>query len=169
ILFLGVLPRPMASVTTRLPDGPDPATVVPETVAVPPPSAPATVRIEPPRGWLELRLHEVWQYRELLYFIVLRDVKVRYKQTAIGVAWVVLQPLMTMGVFTIFFGRVAKLPSQGLPYPVFYFTALVPWTYFAQALQSCTSVVVNNQNVITKVYFPRLILPLSAVISGLVD
>src|SRR5882724_2392798 len=129
----------------------------------------ATIRIEPPRAWLELRLHEVWMYRELLYFFVWRDLKVRYKQTVIGVAWVILQPLMTMGVFTIFFGRLAKLPSQGLPYPVFYFAALVPWAYFAQALTSCTGIVVANQHVITKVYFPRLILPLAAVCSGVVD
>jgi lipopolysaccharide transport system permease protein len=127
------------------------------------------VRIEPPHGWLELRLAEVWQYNELLYFFVWRDVKVRYKQTVIGIAWVILQPLMTMGVFTLFFGRLAKLPSDGLPDPVFYFSALVPWTYFSTALQSCTSVVVDNQRVITKVYFPRLVLPLSAVVSGLVD
>jgi lipopolysaccharide transport system permease protein len=127
------------------------------------------VRIEPPRGWLELRLGEVWEYRELLYFFAMRDIKIRYKQTAIGILWVVLQPLMTMGVFTIFFGRLAKLPSQGLPYPVFYFTALVPWTYFSQALANCTNIVVDNQNVITKVYFPRLILPIAAVLSGLVD
>lgn len=132
-------------------------------------AAPVTVRIEPPRGWLDLRLGEVWAYRELLYFFVWRDVKVRYKQTAIGVAWVVIQPLLTMGVFTLFFGRLAKLPSDGLPYPVFYFTALVPWSYFATALQSCTAVVVDNQRVITKVFFPRLVLPISAVISGLVD
>ena len=102
------------------------------------------VRIEPPRGLLELRLRELWEYRELLYFFVWRDVKVRYKQTVIGVAWVILQPLMTMGVFTIFFGRLAKLPSEGLPYPVFYFAALVPWTYFAQALQNCTTIVVSQ-------------------------
>jgi lipopolysaccharide transport system permease protein len=159
----------MASVTTRSPDEPDLARVALGTIALPLPSAPATVRIEPPHGWLELRLHEVWQYRELLYFFVWRDVKVRYKQTVIGIAWVVLQPLMTMGVFTLFFGRLAKLPSDGLSYPVFYFSALVPWTYFSTALQSCTSVVVDNQRVITKVYFPRLVLPLSAVISGLVD
>ncbi len=132
-------------------------------------AASVTVRIEPPRGWLELRLREVWAYRELLYFFVWRDVKVRYKQTIIGIVWVVLQPLMTMGVFTLFFGRLAKLPSDGLPYPVFYFSALVPWAYFSTALQSCTSVVVDNQRVITKVYFPRLVLPLSAVVSGLVD
>src|ERR1700722_11043970 len=131
--------------------------------------APATVRIEPPRGWLDLRLGEVWAYRELLYFFVWRDVKVRYKQTVIGVAWVVLQPLLTMGVFTLFFGRLAKLPSDGLAYPVFYFSALVPWTYFATALQNCTNVVVENQRVITKVYFPRLILPISPVLAGLVD
>lgn len=132
-------------------------------------AAPAIVRIEPPRGWLDLRLAEVWSYRELLYFFVWREVKVRYKQTAIGVAWVVLQPLLTMGVFTLFFGRLAKLPSDGIAYPVFYFTALVPWNYFATALQSCTAVVVDNQRVITKVFFPRLVLPISAVVSGLVD
>jgi lipopolysaccharide transport system permease protein len=129
----------------------------------------ATVRIEPLRGWLELRLREVWLYRELLYFFVWRDLKVRYKQTVIGVAWVVLQPLMSMGVFTIFFGRLAKLPSDGLPYPVFYFAALAPWTYFSTALTTATNVVVDNQRVITKVYFPRLILPFSSVLSGLVD
>jgi lipopolysaccharide transport system permease protein len=127
------------------------------------------VRIEPVRGWLEVHLKELWDYRELLYFLVWRDVKVRYKQTAVGVLWVILQPLMTMGAFSIFFGRLAKLPSQGLPYPVFYFSALVPWSYFAQSLSSCTSILVANQGVITKVYFPRLVLPLAAVSSGLVD
>src|ERR1700746_1047901 len=132
-------------------------------------AAPTIVRIEPPRGLLDLRFGEVWAYRELLYFFVWRDVKVRYKQTVIGVAWVILQPLMTMGVFTVFFGRLAKLPSNGLPYPVFYFAALVPWAYFAQALSLCTNIVVNNQQVITKVYFPRLVLPLAAVCSGLLD
>jgi lipopolysaccharide transport system permease protein len=149
----------MASITTSAP------------VATPVPGAsrPAIVRIEPPRSWLELRLGEVWQYRELLYFFVWRDVKIRYKQTAIGVVWVVLQPLLTMLVFTLFFGRLAKLPSLGLPYPVFYFAAVVPWMYFATALQTCTNVVVDNQRVITKVFFPRLILPISAVLSGLVD
>jgi lipopolysaccharide transport system permease protein len=129
----------------------------------------STVRIEPPRGLFELRFVEVWAYRELLYFFVWRDVKIRYKQTAIGVLWVVLQPVLTMLVFTIFFGRLAKLPSQGLPYPVFYFAALVPWTYFAYALQMTTNVVVDNQRLITKVYFPRLILPISSALSGLVD
>jgi lipopolysaccharide transport system permease protein len=128
-----------------------------------------TIRIEPPRGLLELRFAEVWAYRELLYFFVWRDVKIRYKQTAIGVLWVVLQPVLTMLVFTLFFGRLAKLPSQGLPYPVFYFAALVPWTYFSSALQTTTNVVVDNQNLITKVYFPHLILPISTALSGLVD
>ena len=130
---------------------------------------PVSMRIEPPRGLFNLHLGELWAYRELLYFFVWRDVKVRYKQTLIGVLWVVIQPLMTMGVFTIFFGRLAKLPSQGLPYPVFYFAALVPWAYFSTALSSCTNIVVNHQQVITKVYFPRLVLPLAAVCSPLID
>jgi lipopolysaccharide transport system permease protein len=129
----------------------------------------ATVRIEPSRAWLELRLRETWNYRELLYFFVWRDIKVRYKQTVIGVAWVVLQPLLSMGAFTLFFGRLAKMPSDGLSYPVFYFLALAPWTYFATALSSATNVVVDNQRIITRVYFPRLILPLSSALSGLVD
>lgn len=133
------------------------------------PAAAATLRIEPPSGLFELRLREVWAYRELLYFFVWRDVKIRYKQTAIGVLWVVLQPVLNMLVFTLIFGRLAKLPSDGLPYPVFYFAALVPWTYFAYALQMTTNVVVENQRLITKVYFPRLILPISSAVSGLVD
>jgi lipopolysaccharide transport system permease protein len=127
------------------------------------------VRIEPPRGWFNLHLKELWAYRELLYFFVWRDVKVRYKQTAIGVLWVILQPLLTMLVFTLFFGKLAKLPSQGLPYPVFYFAAVVPWMYFATSLAAVTNIVVENQRLITKVYFPRLVLPVSAVLSGLVD
>jgi len=127
------------------------------------------VRIEPARGLLDLRLREAWSYRELLYFFVWRDVKVRYQQTVIGVAWVILQPLLSMGVFTLFFGRLAKLPSDGLPYPLFYFLALAPWTYFSTALSSATNVVVDNQRIITRVYFPRLILPLSSVLSGLAD
>jgi lipopolysaccharide transport system permease protein len=128
-----------------------------------------TLRIEPPRTWFELRLQELWKYRELLFFLVWRDVKVRYKQTAIGVAWVIVQPLLTMLVATLFFGKLAKLPSQGLPYSVFCFAALVPWTYFSTSLVAATNVMVENQRVITKVYFPRLILPVSAVLSGLVD
>src|SRR5207245_5812611 len=146
------------------------ASVTQSNVALPLHSgASATIRIEPPRSLFEVRLREVWAYRELLYFFVWRDVKIRYKQTAIGVLWVVLQPVLTMLVFTLFFGRLAKLPSDGLPYPVFYFTVLVPRTYFASALQMTTNVVVDNQRLITKVYFPRLILPISSALSGLVD
>jgi lipopolysaccharide transport system permease protein len=131
--------------------------------------ASATIRIEPPSGLFELRLREVWAYRELLYFFVWRDVKIRYKQTAIGVLWVVLQPVLTMLIFTLFFGRLAKLAPRGIPAPVFYFAAIVPWTYFAYSLQMTTNVVVDNQRLITKVYFPRLILPISSALSGLVD
>ena len=128
-----------------------------------------TLRIAPSRGWLRIDLHELWASRELLYFFVWRDVKVRYKQTAIGAAWAVVQPFMTMVVFSLFFGKLAKMPSNGLPYPVFFYSALLPWTYFATALQQTTNVVVDQQHVITKVYFPRLVLPLSAVIAGLLD
>jgi len=150
------------------------ASVTSKTATAPPlvEQAPASVpliRIEPPRGWFHLRLKELWDYRELLYFFVWRDVKIRYKQTAIGVAWVILQPLLTMLVFTLFFGKLAKLPSQGLPYQVFYFAAVVPWMYFSYALINATNIVVENQRVITKVFFPRLLLPFSAVLSGLVD
>src|SRR5579863_299705 len=126
-------------------------------------------RIGPAQGWLDLNFREIADYRELLYFFVWRDIKIRYKQTAIGAAWAVLQPLLTMVVFSIFFGKLAKMPTYGLPYPVFYYTALLPWTYFATALAQATSVVVDQQRVITKVYFPRLVLPISAVLSGLVD
>jgi lipopolysaccharide transport system permease protein len=125
--------------------------------------------ITPSRGWLDINLAEIWEYRELMFFFVWRDIKVRYKQTAIGAAWAVLQPLATMAVFTLFFGRLAKIPSDGLPYPVFYFSALIPWMYFSQALSSATNVVVENQRIITKVYFPRVILPVSGVLGGLVD
>ena len=127
------------------------------------------IDITPPRGWLELNLRELWQFRELAYFFVWRDIKIRYKQTAIGAAWAVLQPLMTMLVFSLFFGRLAKIPSGGIPYPIFYLAALLPWMYFAGALQNASNSVVEHQRVITKVYFPRLVLPLSAVVSGLLD
>jgi lipopolysaccharide transport system permease protein len=130
---------------------------------------PHALRIAPSYGLMNLRLREVWEYRELLYFFVWRDIKVRYKQTAIGAAWAVLQPFMTMVVFSLFFGRLAKIPANGLPYPVFYYCALLPWIYFAGALQSATNVVVEQQRVITKIYFPRVVLPISAVLGGLVD
>jgi lipopolysaccharide transport system permease protein len=127
------------------------------------------LRIEPPSGWWAIPFCELWAYRELLYFLVWRDIKIRYKQTAIGIAWAVLQPVLTMLVFWIFLGKLAKLPSDGLPYPVFYFGGLVPWTYFAYSLNFVTNTVVSNQALLTKVYFPRLVLPISAVLSGLVD
>ena len=127
------------------------------------------VRIEPPSGWWAVPFREIWDYRELLYFLVWRDIKVRYKQTAIGVAWAVLQPMLTMAVFWLFLGKLAQLPSDGLPYAVFYFAGLVPWTYFSYSLNYTTNTVVNHQALLTKVYFPRLVLPISAVLSGLVD
>lgn len=111
----------------------------------------------------------MWAARELLYFFIWRDVKVRYKQTAIGAGWAILQPVSTMLVFTLFFGKLAKIPSGGLPYPIFYYAALLPWMYFAGALTASTNVVVEHQRIITKVYFPRLILPLASVVGGLVD
>lgn len=125
--------------------------------------------IVPPKGWHDLNLAELWHSRELLYFFVWKEIKIRYKQTVIGAAWAILQPLMTMLIFTLFFGRLAKIPSEGLPYPLFYYCALLPWLYFASSLQNATNVVVEQQRVITKVYFPRLVLPLSAVISPLLD
>lgn len=125
--------------------------------------------IEPSRGWFSLKLHELWEYRELLFFLIWRDIKVRYKQTIIGAGWAIIQPFFTMIVFSLFFGKLAKIPSEGLPYPVFYYSALLPWTYFAGALQNATNTMVENQRVITKVYFPRVILPLAATLSGLVD
>ena len=131
--------------------------------------AQSLIRISPSQGWLQLDLRELWQHRELLYFFVWRDIKVRYKQTAIGAAWAVLQPFLTMVVFSLFFGVLARIPSQGLPYPIFYYSALMHWMYFASSLQNATNTVVEQQRVITKVYFPRLILPLAAVVSGLLD
>jgi lipopolysaccharide transport system permease protein len=126
-------------------------------------------RITPGGGWRDLNLRELWEYRELLYFLVWRDIKVRYKQTLIGAAWSIIQPLFTMLVFTAFFGMLAKLPSDNLPYPLFYYAALLPWAYFSGALQQVTNTIVEHQRVVTRVYFPRLILPLSAVLSGLID
>jgi len=129
----------------------------------------SVIRIEPSGGWLSLGLREIWAYRELTYFLIWRDVKIRYKQTAIGAAWAVLQPLLTMVVFTLLFNRIAEIPSDGLPYPLFAFTALLPWSFFAGALTRCSASVVSQSNLISKVYFPRLILPISAAVSGIVD
>jgi lipopolysaccharide transport system permease protein len=137
-------------------------------VAAKPPESPV-VRIEAHRGWLALDLGELWAYRDLIYFFVWRDIKVRYKQTVIGAAWAILQPVLTMLVFSLFFGKLARIPSQGLPYPIFYYTALLPWSYFATAMQGATNIVVENQRVITKIYFPRVVLPISSILSGLLD
>ena len=129
---------------------------------------PRTVII-PSRGWVSLKLGELWEYRELLYFFIWRDVKVRYKQTALGVAWAVLQPLFTMVIFSLFFGRLAKMPSDGVPYPIFAFAALIPWMFFANGLNQASNSLVANSNLINKVYFPRLTMPIASVLGGLVD
>lgn len=126
-------------------------------------------RIEPSRGWRALNIRELWQYGELLYFLAWRDIKIRYKQTALGAAWAVIQPVMTMAVFSLFFGKLANMPSDGIPYPLFAFTALVPWTYFANGLTESSNSLVSSSNLIKKVYFPRLVVPIAAVISGGVD
>lgn len=128
-----------------------------------------TLRIVPPGRWASLDFRELWEYKELLYFLIWRDVKVRYKQTALGAAWAVIQPVFMMVVFSLFFGRLAKVPSDGIPYPVFSFCALIPWQLFANALTESSNSLVGNQNLITKVYFPRLVVPLSAVLSGVID
>jgi len=127
------------------------------------------IRIEPKRGWVSVDLKDLWEYRELLFFLAWRDVKVRYQQTALGAAWAVIQPLFTMLLFTLFFGRLAKVPSDGIPYPLFSYTALLPWQLFAYALTESSSSVVANERLITKVYFPRLIVPLASILAGLVD
>jgi lipopolysaccharide transport system permease protein len=146
-----------------------------DDVAVITKPAPATeavapvINIAPLRGWLNIDFGELWRYRELAYFFVWRAIKIRYKQTVIGAAWAVVQPIATMMVFSLFFGRLARIPSGTLPYPVFYFCALLPWTYFSGAVQNVTNSVVEQQHVVTKVYFPRMVLPIAAAIPGLLD
>src|SRR5256712_8424128 len=125
--------------------------------------------IEPSRGWVPPNLKELWEYRELLYFLCWRDIKVRYKQTVLGAAWAIIQPFLTMVVFTLFFGRLAPIPSDGIPYAIFCYCALVPWTFFANGLSQASNSLVSNGNLLTKVYFPRLIMPLAGVLSGLID
>lgn len=127
------------------------------------------VMVQPRTGLFQLDLAQVWRYREMLYFLVWRDVILRFKQTVVGAAWVILQPIITMLIFTLIFSRVAKIPSDGIPYPVFAFTALLPWTYFSQALARSSGSVVNNSNLVTKIYFPRLLIPLAASIAPAVD
>jgi lipopolysaccharide transport system permease protein len=145
------------------------STHAPPGSAPPPASATKLTIVDPSSGWAALRLGELWAYRELLFFLVWRDVKVRYKQTALGVAWAVLQPLLTMFVFSLFFGRLARMASDGLPYPVFNLAGLVPWTFFAFGLNEAATSVVGSRQLITKVYFPRLAIPLATVLAGLVD
>jgi lipopolysaccharide transport system permease protein len=126
--------------------------------------------MEPPHGWLDLNLRQLWFYRELLYFFIWRDLKVRYKQTLLGAAWAILQPVMTMVIFSIIFGKLANIkPPEGIPYPVFSYAALLPWQLFSGALANASSSLVNNQSMVTKVYFPRILLPMASTMSGLVD
>lgn len=128
-----------------------------------------TLVIRPPRRWVPVDLAELWQYRELLFFFVWRDVKIRYKQTGLGVAWAVIQPLVTMLIFSVIFGGFAKLPSEGIPYPLFTLAALLPWQLFSEGMTRSTTSMVTNANIMTKVYFPRLLMPISGILSPLVD
>jgi len=125
--------------------------------------------LEPPHSWFNLHLNELWEFRELLYFLVWRDIKVRYKQTVLGATWAIIQPLFTMIIFSVIFGKFAKLPSDGIPYPVFSYTALLPWQLFSKALSDASGSLVNNQQFVTKIYFPRIFLPASSILSGVVD
>jgi lipopolysaccharide transport system permease protein len=131
-------------------------------------SAP-TVVIRPPRGWVPINWKDLWVYRELLYFLTWREIKVRYKQTVLGFAWAILQPFFMMVVFTLFFGNLAKIPSEGIPYPLFSYAALLPWTLFAEGINRSSTSMVSNVNLIQKVYCPRLVMPLSGILSPLVD
>ena len=128
-----------------------------------------TIIVQPTQGWATLGLREIWQYRELLYFLIWRDIKVRYKQTALGAAWAIIQPFFTMVVFSLFFGRLAGIPSEGVPYPVFSYAALVPWTFFANGLALSSNSLVGSANLLSKVYFPRLVVPAATILSGIVD
>jgi lipopolysaccharide transport system permease protein len=127
------------------------------------------LRLQPTSGWGRLNLGELWAHRELVYFLMWRDIMVRYKQTVLGAGWAILQPAMTMLVFSLFFGKLAKMPSDGVPYSVFSYVALVPWTFFANGMNQASNGLVHNQNLITKVYFPRLALPIASVMAGLLD
>jgi lipopolysaccharide transport system permease protein len=126
-------------------------------------------RIQPPRGWASINLKELWQYRELAYFLAWRDVKVRYKQTVIGVAWVLLQPLAMIAVFWLLFGRLVQLPSDGVPYPLYVLAALVPWQFFSRVISESTNSLITDQRLITRVYFPRLVVPIATALTGFVD
>src|SRR5512138_3904644 len=130
---------------------------------------PTTIYIKPSTGLAALNLRDLWTYRELVFFMIWRDIKVRYKQTLLGAAWAVIQPVLTMLVFNFVFGTVAKVPSDGVPYPIFSYTALLPWGLFTTALNTASRSLTANQNMITKIYFPRLVLPIASVLGGVVD
>src|SRR5215475_10448300 len=130
---------------------------------------PTTIYIKPSTGFTALNLRDLWLYRELVFFMVWRDIKVRYKQTLLGAAWAILQPVLTMLAMFFLFGKVAKLPTDNVPYPIFSYTALLPWGLFVAALNQGSRSLTSNQNMVTKIYFPRLVLPLSSILSGLVD
>jgi lipopolysaccharide transport system permease protein len=132
-------------------------------------SHPAALRIKPSHGWVSLKINELWEYRELLYFLTWRDVKVRYKQTALGAGWAILQPLLTTMIFSLFFGRLAKMPSDGIPYPLFSFAGMVPWTLFANSLSQSSNSLVDSAQLVKKVYFPRLAIPIATVLAVMVD
>jgi lipopolysaccharide transport system permease protein len=134
-----------------------------------PVDTPTTVIICPPRKWVPVDARELWEYRELIYFFAWRDVKLRYKQTGLGIAWAVIQPLFLVVLFSLFFGRLANIPSEGVPYPLFSLAALLPWTLFAEGMSRSTLSLVSNAHILTKVYFPRLVMPVSSIISPLVD
>ena len=127
------------------------------------------IRIEPTKGWVSLKLTELWEYRELLYFLIWRDLKVRYKQSVLGATWAIIQPFFTMVVFSLFFGKLAKMPSDGIPYPIFSYAALVPWSFFANGLNQASNSLVGNSNLIQKIYFPRMSMPIASVCGGFVD
>ncbi|HEX3179319.1 MAG TPA: ABC transporter permease, partial [Methylomirabilota bacterium] len=127
------------------------------------------ITINASRGWTAVRMDQLWEYRELLYFLIWRDVKVRYKQTALGASWAIIQPFFTMVVFSLFFGKLAKVASDGVPYPIFSFTALVPWTFFANGLTQSSQSLVASSQLVRKIYFPRLIIPFSSMLHSLVD
>jgi lipopolysaccharide transport system permease protein len=129
----------------------------------------AIIVIRPSQGWISLNLRDLWEYRELLYFLTWRDIKVRYKQTVLGGAWAVIQPFLTMVIFSLFFGKLARIPSDGIPYPIFSYAALVPWTFFANGVIQSSNSLLGSARLIQKIYFPRLVVPISSVVSGVVD
>lgn len=153
----------MDSINQEIPNIPVPAEIHLANVDLP------LTRIKPSKGWAAFKLDELWKYRELLLFFTWRDLKIRYKQTVLGASWAIIQPFLTMIVFSLFFGRLAQVPSDGVPYPIFSFTALVPWRFFANGLLNGANVLVNNSDMIRKIYFPRLTMPIATVLAGLVD